>query len=91
MADPEVAQKEGKYYRMVFEDYVLGGAEKHGRPAVEGRNIKASLLMLGIEEAQIEKRFARFVSQNGRDLASLESVDFEEWLELATIEVVDAQ
>ena len=90
MADPEVVQKAGRYYRMVFDDYVLG-SEKYGRPAVEGRNIKASLLMLGIEEDQIEKRFARFISQNGRDLASLDSVDFEEWMELASVDVVDAQ
>lgn len=74
-------------YKMVFDDYATG--EKNGQAAIEGPSVKASLLMLGVEEEQIEKRFARFVASEGNDrtLADLDLMTFREWLELARVHV----
>lgn len=74
-----VPENERKMYRMVFDDYATDGMME-SRAAVE-----ASLLMLGVEAEQIQLRLARFLS--GKTLAALDYVDFESWLELATVEI----
>lgn len=79
---------EKQMYRSVFDDFALGS--KHGAPAVEGASVKASLLMLGVDEEQIEKRFAKFIgASTERDLTSVTNVSFDEWLELASVYVME--
>jgi hypothetical protein len=75
--DPE---REEYYYKMVFDDFSKDGF-------IEGLEVKTSLIELGVDNEQIDKRFALFVAKPGRNLASLERVNFVEWLELATVQI----
>jgi len=83
---PGDVAKEEKYYEQVFEDFAETDAD--GKRVITGKSVKASLLMLGIDDDQISLRFARFISRGDRTLASIESVLFKEWLELATVYVI---
>ena len=67
---------ETPYFRMVFDDYAQNGV-------IEGLvAVKSSLLLLGIEEAQLERRLAAFTSGQ-ETLAAFEALSFDSWLVLA--------
>jgi hypothetical protein len=72
---------ETQYYKMVFEDF----AGEDNR--IEGMtSVQSSLMLLGIDEEEVQKRFAAFCA-GSKDLVALESVDFYSWLQLAKNEI----